>query len=105
MAPVEILDKALQAQTNYGTDAAIDVLTEHIDKMLRGKQFSTVSELFKLAQPDVLGKALSVSLLMVTTPARSFVSRRAQFKDRLITWLVQQGEREEEVDDLLTPLG
>jgi hypothetical protein len=81
--PATRLDKFLQPVTRLEQhghiDAALDVLYDRVDDLLKAHQFGAVDDLLREANVGSLSVDVLLGLLTATLPARSKLSARAKF--------------------------
>lgn len=81
--PATKLDKFLQPVTQlerHGhVDAALDVLYDRVDDLLKASQFSAVDNLLRQADVASISVDVLLGLLTATLPARSKLPARAEF--------------------------
>ena len=77
------LDKFLQPVTRLEKqghiDAALDVLYDRVDDLLKAKQFPAVDDFLRHANVGTLSVDVLLGLLTATLPARSKLPARAKF--------------------------
>jgi hypothetical protein len=76
-------------------DAALDVLYDRVDSLLRGKQFAAVDDLLQQVRVNALSVDVLIGLLTSTLPARSKLPSRAKFYSESEASIRQRGEWEE----------
>lgn len=76
-------------------DAALDVLYDRVDGLLRGKQFVAVDDLLQHLRVNALSVDVLIGLLTSTLPARSKLPSRAKFYSEAEASIRQRGEWEE----------
>ncbi|MCH7989825.1 MAG: hypothetical protein IID46_11845 [Planctomycetes bacterium] len=83
------------------TDAALDLIYDSIDEMLRNGQFSNLDSLLVQLPTNTLSPDMLLGVLTATLPARSRLSNRKEFFHNVEASLKERGEYE---DGLLTGL-
>jgi len=83
------------------TDAALDLIYDSIDQMLRNGQFSDLDTLLVRLPTNTLSADMLLGVLTATLPARSRLSNRMEFFHNVEASLKERGEFE---DGLLTGL-
>lgn len=89
------IDGANRLDRTGHTDAALDLLYDAVDEMLRRREFPEVDAILRDANVADLSINILIGLLTVTLPARSRLSSRAEFYTRVEDILRQRGEFEE----------
>lgn len=82
-------------------DAALDIVYEQIEQLVRSKSWQELDSLLRDAEPEALSTDIVVALLTATLPARRLLSERTSFFNRASDAL--KGRREW-TEDLLTGL-
>jgi hypothetical protein len=70
-----LFDRAQQLADSGSVDAALDLLYEHFDELLLAGNFSEVSALLGEFEPATHSTPVLLTILTVTFPARSKLSR------------------------------
>jgi hypothetical protein len=86
------LDRAQRLDARGHTDAALDIVFDQIDEMLLASEFSRVDRLLAEIAPENLSVDLLLGLLTVTLPAKSQLSNRKSFFERVDQSLRDRGE-------------
>lgn len=88
------LDGARRLDRQEQTDAALDLLYDNVDELLRGGRFAELGRLLDAVQTAEYSADLLLGLLTATLPARSRLPARAAFFERVQRTLQQRGELE-----------
>jgi hypothetical protein len=96
--PATKLDKFLQPVTQLekrgNVDAALDVLYDRVDDLLKAKQFPAVDDLLRQANVGSISVDVLLGLLTATLPARSKLAARSRFFADVEASLKARGEWE-----------
>jgi hypothetical protein len=75
----KFLQPVTQLEKQGHVDAALDVLYDRVDDLLKAKQFTTVDSLLREASVASLSVEILLGLLTATLPARSRLPARSKF--------------------------
>jgi len=76
------LNEIYQLDLDDKTDAAIDVLFDHVDDLLSAGEFDQCDEVLKDLDPNRLSNALIVAVLSITKAAGGHLPSRFHFAER-----------------------
>lgn len=88
LLPVTRLEKHGQV------DAALDVLYDRVDDLLKDRKFTSVDDLLRQASIDSLSVDILLGLLTATLPARGKLAARAEFYAAVEASIKKRGEWE-----------
>jgi hypothetical protein len=88
------LEPVKQLERHGHLDAALDVLYDRIDDLLKRKQFGVAEVLLRQAEVDSLSPNVILGILTATLPARSKLPSRAKFFTEAEASLKARGEWE-----------
>lgn len=89
------LRRAQRLDDQGSTDAALDLLYDSIDELMRTGRHSTINSIFCEISPTNLSLDLLLGILTATLPARSRLPARAKFLEAVREELRRRGEHEE----------
>ena len=73
------LEPATRLEKHGRVDAALDVLYDRVDDLLKAKQFALVDDLLRQANVTSLSTDMLLGFLTVTLPAKSKLAARDKF--------------------------
>lgn len=97
----EFLRPVLQLGKSGHVDAALDVLYDRVDDLLKAKEFSTMDVFLRQANIDSLSVDILLGLLTASLPAKSKLPSRSRFYAEVESSIKRRGEWE---NGLLTGL-
>jgi hypothetical protein len=99
--PADFIQHANRLDKHGRIDAALDLIYEKIDSLLRGGDFAEVDSILSRVETKSLSVDLLLGLLTSTLPARTKLPSRREFFARVEGEITERGELE---DGLLTGL-
>jgi hypothetical protein len=78
-APSDFLKRANALDRRKHTDAALDIIYDNIDIMLRDRKYETVDFILKSVNPSEFSVDVLLGLLTATLPARTKLPSRSEF--------------------------
>src|SRR5881394_2173484 len=91
----EFLQPVMQLERRGHIDAALDVLYDRMDALLKTKQFAAIDTLLHQANVDSLSIDVLLGLLTASLPARSQLPARSKFYAQAVTSIKRRGEWED----------
>ena len=88
----EFLQPVMQLERRGHIDAALDVLYDRMDALLKAKQFAAMDALLQQANVDSLSIDVILGLLTASLPARSRLPARSKFYAEAETSIKRRGE-------------
>ncbi len=89
------LDGARRLESRGAVDAALDLIYDQVDEMLKAGKFDQVNQLLSTVEANSLSLDLLLGLLTVTLPARCRLPARSRLFREAETVLKLRGEWEE----------
>ncbi|SRR6266568_2657385 len=91
----EFLQPVMQLEKGGHVDAALDVLYDRMDALLKAKQFTVMDALLKEANVDSISVDVLLGLLTASLPARSKLPARSSFYAEAEASIKRRGEWED----------
>ena len=91
----EFLQPVMQLERRGHIDAALDVLYDRMDALLKAKQFAAMDALLQQANVDSLSIDVLLGLLTASLPARSQLPARSKLYSEAETSIKRRGEWED----------